>query len=409
MTLINNCSICDNKLESVLNLGKHPLCDDLKRIGSKKKNKSYLIEILFCNFCKTAFQKKNINKKILFHKDYHYRSKLTKDVTDGMKNFVQDVLRSVGSLKNKVVVDIGSNDGSLLDFFHKKGAITVGVEPTGAALETKDNHIIYNTYFDKKISIKIIKKFKKIDIITFTNVFAHVDNINELISNLKIISNNKTILAIENHYLGSVLEGNQFDTFYHEHPRTYSLHSFISISEKINMNIFKYNFPRRYGGNIRVLMSGSKNRVKISKKIIKKEKNFKKNFSKLAKFVNFWKVFKKKEIIKLVDKYGALSAKAFPGRAAILITLLGLNKKIIKTIYEQPTSKKIGYFAPGTQIPIKSDTELFKKINKIKVLVNFAWHISKEIRMYLKQKNFDGKLINILDGNRFNARNTKKN
>jgi hypothetical protein len=156
-------------------------------------------------------------------------------------------------------------------------------------------------------------------------------------------------------------------------------------------------------------MSGNKNRVKISKKIIKKEKNFKKSFSKLAKFVNFWKVFKKKEIIKLVDKYGALNAKAFPGRAAILITLLGLNKKIIKTIYEQPTSKKIGYFAPGTQIPIKSDTELFKKINKIKVLVNFAWHISKEIRMYLKQKNFDGKLINILDGNRFNARNTKKN
>ena len=64
MTLINNCTICDNKLESVLNLGKHPLCDDLKRIGSKKKNKSYLIEILFCNFCKTAFQKKNINKKV---------------------------------------------------------------------------------------------------------------------------------------------------------------------------------------------------------------------------------------------------------------------------------------------------------------------------------------------------------
>ena len=70
------------------------------------------------------------------------------------------------------------------------------------------------------------KKFKRIDIITFTNVFAHIENLGELISNIRKLINKDTILVIENHYLGSIIEKKQFDTFYHEHPRTYSFTSF---------------------------------------------------------------------------------------------------------------------------------------------------------------------------------------
>ena len=70
--------------------------------------------------------------------------------------------------------------------------------------------------------------------------------------------NEDTVLIIENHYLGSILKKNQFDTFYHEHPRTYSLKSFNFIAKKLNVNILKVQFPKRYGGNIRVILGRRK-------------------------------------------------------------------------------------------------------------------------------------------------------
>ena len=88
----NYCEICDQKnLPTVLDLGKHPLCDDLIKIGSKKKNKLYKIQIIFCKKCVTAYQKHQVKKKILFPPNYHYRAKLTKDVLKGMEDLVKDL------------------------------------------------------------------------------------------------------------------------------------------------------------------------------------------------------------------------------------------------------------------------------------------------------------------------------
>ena len=394
------CEVCNyKKLHNVLNLGYHPLCDDLIRISSKNKiNKNYKIEILYCDNCSTAFQKYNVKKKILFPKTYHYRSQLTNDVLWGMKSLVKDSQRLLGNLKNKIILDIGCNDGSLLDQYKQTKATTIGIEPTNAGLEArKKGHKIYLDYVDAKTVRKIKNKFKRIDIITFTNVFAHIEDLNKLINNLKKMMSEKTILIIENHYLGSILAKKQFDTFYHEHPRTYSLRSFVKIAKKLNANILDYSFPKRYGGNIRVIISKNNKIKKIKFKTLKQEKLFLDKFKKLNYFVNKWKKKKNEELKLLVKKNGPLVAKAFPGRAAILIKLLNINENIISCTYEKSNSKKIGYFIPGTNIPIKSDKILFKNINKNKIIINLSWHISDEIKKYLRYKGYKGKIINILD------------
>jgi hypothetical protein len=393
-----NCQICKHNLIEILDLGKHPLCDDLKKVNDHTKNKLYKIIILYCKNCFTAFQKYNVNKKILFPKTYHYRSKFTEDVISGMKNLVQECKKKVGNLNNKIILDIGSNDGSLLDLFKKEGSTTIGIEPTDAAKDAnKKDHFLINDYFSEQNVKVLLKKYKKIDIITFTNVFAHIDNIKLLIKNLKKLIKKDTILVIENHYLGSVLKKKQFDTFYHEHPRTYSLKSFIYIAKLLGMTVDDYSLPKRYGGNIRVYLKKNSKEKQKKFSILKKEKKFQSEFLKIQKFIIFWKNRKSKILKNAFIKYGLLSAKAFPGRAAILIKILGLDEKIIKTIYEKPKSKKIGFYAPGTKILVKSDNELFKNIKKLKVIINFAWHIEKEIEIYLRKNGFKGKLINILD------------
>ena len=110
---------------------------------------------------------------------------------------------------------------------------------------------------------------------------------------MKVLIDRDTVLIIENHYL-VLLKKNQFDTFYHEHPRTYSLKSFDFIAKKLNVNILKVQFPKRYRGNIRVILG--KRKIKNKKFLFLKEKKIFKRFSKNNTLIENWKI---KNLIKL--------------------------------------------------------------------------------------------------------------
>ena len=139
--IINRCQICNGYLKDFLDLGKQPLCDDL----TVKPNSSnfYKLKVSYCNKCLTAYQKYNIQKKILFPKNYHYRSSNTNDVVVGMRDLVKSSKKYLKNLKSKNVLDIGCNDGTLLNLFKKEGCNTFGVEPTKAAIEAKKKDILY--------------------------------------------------------------------------------------------------------------------------------------------------------------------------------------------------------------------------------------------------------------------------
>jgi SAM-dependent methyltransferase len=400
---INICEVCGNEnLVQVINLGKHPMCDDLIPLKHEDKFQcaEYPIEILFCDKCFTAHQRYQIKKNILFPISYHYRSRFTKDVLKGMKDLVKDVVSNINNIERIKVLDIGCNDGSLLNFFKDAGANkTFGVEPTSAADDVNQAHIVINDYFSPKVAGQIREKHGLMDIITFTNVFAHIDDLNELISSLKTILSENGILIIENHYLGSVLDKNQFDTFYHEHPRTYSLKSFSFIADKLKRKIKHYSFPKRYGGNIRVVI-GNDTFKSDNNEYFLDESKFKIKFDNMNQNIINWKKNKKNIIMDIYEKYGPIPAKAFPGRAAILVKLLGLNEKIISAVFEQDSSPKVSHFVPGTRIPIKKDLDLFSRNMDLPIL-NLAWHIPNEIKNYLKKNGYSGEIINIINDNDF--------
>lgn len=399
---INSCEVCGNKnLTPVLNLGLHPMCDDLVPVGDARLCREYPIEILFCKNCNTAHQRFQVPKQELFPNTYHYRSRFTADVLNGMAGLVESCEQRFGSLAGKKILDIGCNDGSLLDFFRKKGGITLGVEPTDAYRDAEEKgHITFNEFLSLEIADAIVKAHGEPDFITFTNVFAHIENLNEVLKSLKKLMAPHTVIIIENHYLGAVLEGNQFDTFYHEHPRTYSYTSFVHMARSLGVQLLEAEFPVRYGGNIRVFMGntvidngfGSVDLVQLRER----ENKFHENFETLQKNVESWLKVKKLFIQEYVQQYGKLRAKAFPGRAAILVKLLGLNEELISAVYEKPGSLKIGNYLPGTRIPICSDDDLFALSDNTLPLLNLAWHIPREIRSYMSEHGYAGPIIDII-------------
>ena len=249
------CEVCDGGLMApVMDLGPQPLPDDLVKVGDDRQCETFSTEVLWCKKCCTAQQHYVIPKRQLFPPEYHYRGANTKDVLEGFEGLAKSVDRYVDVNKLKVL-DVGCNDGSLLDAFYRRGALTYGMEPTDAYKEVKLGHRVMNAYLDPETAIRFVFKHGNPDIITFVNVFAHIEDFPALIASLKLLSGPSTIIVIENHYMGSVLERNQFDTFYHEHIRTYSFTSLETIAERLGMHIAACEFPSRYGGNIRVIMA----------------------------------------------------------------------------------------------------------------------------------------------------------
>jgi hypothetical protein len=411
MNEISSCEVCGGKeLVSVLDLGSHPMCDDLVRVNENRVCIEYPIEILFCRKCLTGHQRYQVPKNDLFPSSYHYRSRFTADVIQGMKSLVKATFLRYKNVKNLKVLDIGCNDGSLLDIFKSHDALTIGIEPTDAYLDAEaKGHATYNDFLSEDLAKLIISNHGKPDIITFTNVFAHIENLTEVLNSVKLLMKNETLVVIENHYLGAVLNRSQFDTFYHEHPRTYSYTSFLYMAKSLEISLLDAEFPSRYGGNIRVFL-GAKELIKSPNKnskelLINKESQFFEQFQILNKNITTWLNNKSRIISNLVEKHGPVKAKAFPGRAAILIKMLNLDESSISGVYEKPGSLKIGNFLPGTRIPIYSDDDLLLLSDKSMPILNLAWHISDEINTYMTNVGYSGPIIDILSIEDFTSQN----
>ncbi len=394
---ITGCEVCDkNQLNLAFSLGAQPLCDDLKLIGSEAQGVSYPINVLLCSNCLTAHQEFQVKPELLFHPDYHYRAKLTQDVLNGMRDLVQNLKQVRGDLKAASVLDIGCNDGSLLDFFHVEGAHTFGIEPTQAIRDCSDKHTVINSFFNAETAKTFRNNFGCPDVICFTNVFAHISDLNNLIKNLKMLIGDHTLVVIENHYLGSVVNNFQFDTFYHEHPRTYSLRSFTHIAKKLDMSIIEHSFPERYGGNIRVIIANNEDTSEASEHALGvnllKERATIEQLYMFGQRLESWKEEFRAKLEKWRRSGRKVAGKAFPGRASIIINALSLSENDIPIIFEQVNSPKIGHYVPGTNIEIVPEQHL----NDYDILVNFAWHINPEITQHLLKKGFKGEVVPVI-------------
>ncbi len=394
---VTKCQISNsNKLKSLLFLGYLPPVNTLRKIGSTPKEEiSFPAELLYCNKSKLAQLGCIVDKEILFPYSYPYTSSTTKILRENFSNLYKDTKKIIKLNKDDLIIDIGSNDGNLLNNF-KSNHRVLGVTPEKIGrIAIKKGIPTIIDYFNQKISSKILKKYGKAKVITATNVFAHIDDINSIVKSIiKILKNNGVFIS-ESHYLLPLIKTVQYDTIYHEHLRYYSLESLNFLLKKHKLEIIDVKEISTHGGSIRVY-AARKGIYKISKNVnkqFKKEKKFlnKKSFENFKKNVVASKVNLFNKIKKIKDNNKTIFGVGAPSRASTLINYLGLDQDIIDCVLEINGSYKIGNYIPGTKIPILNENILSKK--KPDYLILFSWHIKNELKRNLKRKGFKGKFI----------------
>jgi len=391
------CQISNSKkLESIIFIGYLPPVNTLRKIGSVLKEEiSFPAELLYCKKSKLAQLGCIVDKEILFPYSYPYTSSTTKILRENFTDLYKDVCSKINLKNDDLVIDIGSNDGNLLSNF-KSNHRVLGVTPEKIGkLAIKKGIPTIIDYFNNVAVKKILKNYGKAKVITATNVFAHIDNINLIVKDILKTLENDGIFITESHYLLPLIKNVQYDTIYHEHLRYYSVQSLKYLFDKHKLEIIDVKEIPTHGGSIRVYAS-RKGKYKVSRNVsmqLKKESKGlnKKNLDKFKKNVVNSKIRLFNIIKNLKDKDKTIFGVGAPSRASTLINYIGLDQEIIDCVLEVDGSYKIGNYIPGTKIPILNENILKNK--KPDYLILFSWHIKNELKKNLRKKGFKGKFI----------------
>jgi 2-polyprenyl-3-methyl-5-hydroxy-6-metoxy-1,4-benzoquinol methylase len=397
---IENCQICfSSKLIKIMEIGDQPLANSLIEDLSKEgKYEKFPINIIRCEECTLLQIDYIVDQTKVYHPEYPYLPGITKTVDNEQKELCDFLCKELDLDGNDLVVDIGSNDGSLLKHFKSKGLKTIGVEPTNISKIANENGITtIQSFFNEDISSKIVKENKKAKVITCTNVFAHMSSLGDVMDGIVNLLEEDGVYCFENHYIMEILKRVQYDTFYHEHLRTYSLISLMKLFDMYNLNLFDAQIVSRYGGSIRCLVSKKKQqKTQRLKDLINEETKalIENVIPTYDLFVNNIKLSKKnlkEEILKLKKDNKSIIAKSCPARAVVLLNYCELNNQDLDYIAEQPTSLKLNYYVPGTKLKIVSDDILLD--DQPDYILLLAWHLSEPIIKKWRDKGLKSKFI----------------
>jgi len=393
---IQKCQFSNKKdLKLIISLGYLPPVNKFLKINSINSQSVFFpTELVYSPSSKLVQLSTIVNKSVVFPRSYPYTSSTTKILRDNFAELSNECEKLIDFNSKDLIVDIGSNDGNLLSNFKKIRRLGVTPENIGK-LAIKKGIPTLLKYFDRKTANLIKKKHGKAKIITATNVFAHIDNIIELMHNVLTVLKDDGVFVTESHYLMPLIKDLQYDTIYHEHLRYYSLTSLKNIFDKFKLEIIHAKEIPTHGGSIRVYVAKKNNykKSKIVKKILNKEKKLL-NWKKFLEFRD-QVVSSKLQLLALIkkikDKKKSIYGVGAPSRATTLINYTGLTKEIVDCICEVNNSYKVGHYMPGTNIPVVSEKIIFKK--KPEYLLLLSWHISKELINSLRKKGYKGKFI----------------
>lgn len=359
---MDNCRFCGESLKHTLvNLGLSPLCESFRT-----KDEIHLMEEFFplhtyiCHNCYLVQLQEFVSPEKIF-REYAYFSSYADSWVEHARKYTEDVTERFGLTKNSFVVELASNDGYLLQHFVNKDIPALGIEPAEnvAKVAIEKGVDTLTEFFGVKLARELVSQGKTADLIVGNNVLAQVPDINDFVEGIKILLKPQGIITIEFPHLMKLIEGNQFDTIYHEHFSYFSFITARKIFEVHGLFLFDVEELPTHGGSLRIFGRHKQNaslaETQRAREMIDRETRM--GYTTMEHYMGFAEQVKqtKRNILKFLieakENKKTIAGYGAPGKGNTLLVYCGIGTDFIDyTVDRNPY--KHGKYLPGSHIPI---------------------------------------------------------
>jgi SAM-dependent methyltransferase len=397
--MIQHCRFCSSPLHHTFcDLGKTPPSNSYLK---KPTDREYFFPLhaLVCDQC-LLVQLGQFQTPDEIFSDYAYFSSYSESWIAHGKKYTDLVSQRFSLGQSNFVVEIASNDGYLLQHFKEKEIPILGIEPAKNVAQVAIGRGIptLTEFFGKQTAQEVASEKGKADLIIGNNVLAHVPDLNDFVSGLKLLLKNTGLITLEFPHLLQLIHQNQFDTIYHEHFSYFSLVAAEKVFNHHGLELFDVEEIPTHGGSLRVYLQHSKGPHRtseaIEKLLIKEKENGLGRLETYTRFSEQVQKYKKSVLsfFKKVQKEGKIvAAYGAPAKGNTLLNYCEITTDLLPFTVDKSPHKQ-GHFLPGTHIPIFAPV----KIEEIKpdYLFLLPWNLKTEIMNQMAYiRNWGGKFV----------------
>ena len=398
-----SCRICSEKIKNYfLSLGEFPLSNAFLTKEALYRGAVYFpLNLYICKKCFLMQIEECESPSNIFSADYAYFSSYSDTWLKHCEVYSHSVTKRFGLNRNSLVIEIASNDGSLLQFFKEKNIPVLGIEPAAntAKIAIKRGVTTNIVFFNSKYANKMRQRQLQGDLIIGNNVLAHNPNLNDFVKGLKIALKKNGIITIEFPHLLNLIKYNQFDTIYHEHYSYFSFYAVNKLFSKHRLKIFDVEKIPTHGGSLRIYIKHARDKAKkISRnidRVLDEEKAaglYKlRTYYDFADRVNSVKskllelLIRIKKTGKRIVGYGA------PAKGNTLLNYCGIKNDFLDYTVDRSPYKQ-NKLLPGSHIPVMHPDRI--KVDKPDYILILPWNIKEEIMNKLSYvRKWQGRFI----------------
>lgn len=386
-----NCFACgSDAIELVLNLGSMPIANNFL-LTPDDKEPTYPLRLCICTICKLMQLDHALKREEIFNQDYPYFSGVSRSWKSHCLNFVNEVILRSELNSKSFVVEIASNDGTLLEFFKSREVQTLGVEPTpGPAKVAQERGLsTIQAYFDTRVSEDIVLQFGKADLIVANNVYAHLSELSDFTNGIRKLLKSTGVASIEVAYLLDLVIQGAFDTIYHEHFTYFSLTFAVNFFRKHGLRVYDVERLSVHGGSIRLWIchedSYHREEIRVVK-LLEKEIH-----AGLGDVDSLRKMQVSAENKRLLARDFVLSRSAVgkkvigfgaPAKGNTFLNFCKFTSADIHYLVDGSPYKQ-GRFSPGARIPVLTKDHL--TVDPPDTIIILPWNIRNEIGAEIKE------------------------
>jgi SAM-dependent methyltransferase len=381
------CRLCGARLQhTFVDLGMSPLCETYPSAADLNRGEIYYpLHTYVCDVCFLVQLDQYESPQNIF-KDYPYFSSYSDSWLRHCENYCNRMVERFGLNEDSAVIEVGSNDGYLLQYFLQRNVPVQGIEPAAnvarAAIQKGIPTLV--EFFGMALAKDLAAAGGCADLIAGNNVLAQVPDLHDFIEGLRILLKPGGVLTLEFPHLLKLIEWNEFDTIYHEHFSYFSLLTTVRLMEAHGLRVFDVEELQSHGGSLRVYACRTEDHTRPIERtvadLVATERRA--GLSSLEGYQSYAARVKetKLALVEFLLKTASLEKKVAgygaPGKSATLLHYCGIGKDLIEYTVDRNPHKQ-GRFLPGTHIPIHHPDRI--RETKPDYVVILPWNLKDEI------------------------------